>query len=529
MPPATHILQIEKAAIQEGGTEGRLLQFLAVEDGRLAHTSGFAEQTTRARPVVDASDLKIEGDRLAETCTGAYGTAWSQTMELPPLEWAVPCPVLPLPETVPAAKLLAEGRGTSGKRDRFMHADTMRRLDRWIGVPTCAALTLFERLRRCVRRPPGGQVRRLLVVKLAEQGATVLAWRALARAAEVVGRENLYVLVFEPNRFVLDVLDVVPPENVLTVPTEGFARFTGGMLRALGRIRRLGIDAVVDFEFFARASAVVSYLAGAPRRVGLDSRASGGPYRGDLLTHRLVHNPQVHASRLFETMIEAVWADASILPALDRDAPDPPGPPSPFVPTEAERETVRAVVAEMAATEDFRPLVLLNANASDLMPLRRWPEERYVALAKAVLAARADVRIAFTGSPAQATEAESLAAAVDSPRCFSLAGRTTLRELLVLYGEAAVLVTNDSGPGQFIALTPVRAVVLFGPETPRVFGPLSPHATVLYKGIPCSPCVSAYNNRDSICRNNVCMQRISVEEVRETVLGLLDDPDGRPR
>ena len=35
----------------------------------------------------------------------------------------------------------------------------------------------------------------------------------------------------------------------------------------------------------------------------------------------------------------------------------------------------------------------------------------------------------------------------------------------------------------------------------------------LYAGVACSPCVNAYNNRQSPCRNNVCMQAITVDQV----------------
>ena len=98
-----------------------------------------------------------------------------------------------------------------------------------------------------------------------------------------------------------------------------------------------------------------------------------------------------------------------------------------------------------------------------------------------------------------------------------MAGQTSLRELLTLYSVADVLVTNDSGPGHFSALTPIRAIVLFGPETPRLFGPLTPASTVIWKELACSPCVSVFNHRLSPCRNNVCMQTITVDEVFEAV------------
>jgi len=159
----------------------------------------------------------------------------------------------------------------------------------------------------------------------------------------------------------------------------------------------------------------------------------------------------------------------------------------------------------------------LNANASDLLPLRRWPTERYEELARRLLAEIPEVRIAFTGSPAEASAVDEVVRRIGSPRCVSMAGKTTLRELLVLYGLAEVLVTNDSGPAHFAALTPVDVITLFGPETPALFGALGPKAHVLWAGIACSPCVSAYNHRTTACRDARCMARITVEQVFESV------------
>jgi hypothetical protein len=38
-------------------------------------------------------------------------------------------------------------------------------------------------------------------------------------------------------------------------------------------------------------------------------------------------------------------------------------------------------------------------------------------------------------------------------------------------------------------------------------------AIALWAGIACSPCANAYNNRQSVCRNNLCMQAITVDDV----------------
>ena len=145
--------------------------------------------------------------------------------------------------------------------------------------------------------------------------------------------------------------------------------------------------------------------------------------------------------------------------------------------------------------------------------MRRWPSERYVDLARRLLDQFPEAFVAFTGAPGEAPAAAALAAQVASRRCVSLAGKTTLRELLVLYAFARVLVTNDSGPAHFATLTPVRVVTLFGPETPALFAARTPRNQVLHAALPCSPCVNAYNNRRSPCRNNLCLQAISVDQV----------------
>jgi len=103
-----------------------------------------------------------------------------------------------------------------------------------------------------------------------------------------------------------------------------------------------------------------------------------------------------------------------------------------------------------------------------------------------------------------------------------LAGKTTLRQVLVLYTRSAILVTNDSGPAHFASMTPIHVVTLFGPETPALFAARSPNAIALWAGIACSPCVNAYNNRQSVCRNNLCMQAITVDDVFKEVTGIYD-------
>ena len=354
----------------------------------------------------------------------------------------------------------------------------------------------------------------------------MLAYPALRRAAELAGRENLYFLVLEENRFILDILGIIPEANVITISHKRLAAFVGSSLSALRRLRRLRLDAAVDMEFFSRGSAALTFLSGARRRSGFHGFFGGGPYRGDLMTHRLLYNPHLHTVQTFQLLVEALRVNPAELPTFGLPLSSPSEEAPPFKPASDEVESVKAVLARELG--EPAPLILLNANAGDLLPLRRWPAERYVELARRLLAKYPGVRIGFTGAPAEVEAVAELARAVGSSRCASLAGKTTLRQLLVLYTLANVLVTNDSGPAHFATLTPIRVITLFGPETPALFAARTPRNTALWAGIPCSPCVNAYNNRQSPCRNNLCMQALTVDQVFAAACRAYDEAARRP-
>ncbi len=395
-------------------------------------------------------------------------------------------------------------------------------MDRWVGGAACL---VCELLRLVGRALPNSSASRkgLLFVKLAEQGSTVLAGAAIRDAVERFGRENVYFLVFDENRFILDAHDLIPPENVLTIDTSGLSAIVTSALQRLAQIRKLRLEALIDLEFFSRATAAFSFLTGIPKRVGFHAYFMEGPWRGNLFTHRPRYNPHLHTSSTFRSLVAALDSDPEAFPQFDWVPPDPRifEPPR-FVPTADETAAMERMVAKECGGRP-ESLVLLNANASDLLPLRRWDNANYIELAKRLLAKFPNLRIAFTGGPSEAAKTSDLVQRVGSDRVFNAAGKTTLRELLALYGLADVLVTNDSGPAHFATLTSVNTVVLFGPETPRLFGVLLPRCQTLTAGLACSPCVSATNNRQTACRHNVCMQKISVEQVVEAVTRALTE------
>ena len=111
--------------------------------------------------------------------------------------------------------------------------NAIRWIDRWIGIPVCFVLTGVRRLTELGKHPHVPRLRAILFVKLAEQGSTVLACAAIRRAVDLVGRNNVYFLVFEENRFILDVMALLPRENVLAIRHDNLFTAARDTVRAI--------------------------------------------------------------------------------------------------------------------------------------------------------------------------------------------------------------------------------------------------------------------------------------------------------
>lgn len=410
-----------------------------------------------------------------------------------------------------------------------MNLQRMRKVDYLIGMPLTLVLSLYHSLiGRFFRRRRGGSVRRICFVELTEAGTTVLAYGALKRAAAAFPDADHYWLIFANHVAGVEMVGVIPAEKIIAIRTSSLPVLALDCLKAIHQLRKLRIDATVDMELFTRISSILAYLTRAPIRVGFDRGEMEGLFRGNYLTHRVAYNPHQHIAlnllALVEALIEDTPAEEPATKAkLALDLSEAPR----FQPDEALQARAEEILAESwpETPPETRRIVLFSTHAGALS-LRGWPLANYVELAQRLLAHAPDLQIGLVGLPEASNEAEELLAAVDSPRCRSLIGKTrSLQELVAVYWRSRLLITSDGGPGQFAALSPMPAIVLFGPETPTLYRPLGPQVKPLFAGLSCSPCFSAYNHRGSRCTFNRCLHEITVDQVWQAARPLLDDRD----
>ncbi|MGY1644512.1 glycosyltransferase family 9 protein [Geodermatophilus sp. SYSU D00703] len=102
-------------------------------------------------------------------------------------------------------------------------------------------------------------------------------------------------------------------------------------------------------------------------------------------------------------------------------------------------------------------------------PGRRWPPDRFAAVARHLAAAGLDVRV--TGGPAEVPLARAVAEAAGLPDDAVLAGRTSTLELAAVVAGASVVVSGDTGMAHLGTAYRRPSVVLFGPVSPALWGP----------------------------------------------------------
>ncbi|HXT68397.1 MAG TPA: glycosyltransferase family 9 protein [Vicinamibacterales bacterium] len=410
-----------------------------------------------------------------------------------------------------------------------MRVDMMRRVDRWCGVPLCFLLTVWRRLageRRAASSP-----RQILCIQTAEMGSLVLALPAVRHLERAHPGVVVHMLVFRTIAGAVPAIGLAPAERVIAIDPSSLFTIARDTLRFMGEARRRRIDTVVNLEMFARFGALLAYLSGAARRAGFHAFGHPGLYCGDLLTHRVIYNPHIHTAEALLTIARSLEEDPAHVPMgkLARRSLGEGGFPgggglsvSRMSSDATARDRMQTRLAAAAPAAVGRRLIVINPNASQLIPIRRWPIESYAALVARLLEDPKNACV-LTGTADEQPDTRFIVDRVRSDRIVDLAGKTTIGDLLDLYNVADLLVTNDSGPAQIAALASVKILVFFGPETPALYRPLAEpeRCRVLYSQYACSPCVTAFNQRKTDCTDNQCLKVIDVETVHRNALEML--------
>ena len=405
-----------------------------------------------------------------------------------------------------------------------MKLQTQRFIDRWVGQLLCSAVSAWVRFAGLFGSPTAqlaAAPKNILIILLSEMGSIVLAGPMFAHLRRQYPGAAIHILQLKKNQEVSKLLQLTDTACMHSLDDSSGGSLVRDILSISLKMRRLGLDAVIDCELFSRVSALLSFSTGAPVRVGFTPHTQEGLYRGSFINHAIPYNPYQHISKQFLSLVDAL--DSAGSTPRNKAAPIRELPVNTELSVSFDNGELTAYQAKLVADHPVtatRGLVLMYAGGG-ILPERAWPAEHYARVAQGLCAA--GFAVGLIGLKDDAQLAKDLIAKIRDSACIDLTGYTrSIRELLMLFHSARLLITNDGGPGHFATLTPIQTMVFFGPETGKLYGPLGTRNAILESGIACSPCLSAYNHRLTFCDgDNQCLKRIAPDPVLDQALNFL--------
>ncbi len=216
------------------------------------------------------------------------------------------------------------------------------------------------------------------------------------------------------------------------------------LLSLIRRLRRSKFDAVIDLQGLFR-TASLAWLSGCKERLGM---ANARELANIFYTHKTEQNQDcIHAVDYYLKVVRDMGVSKMqvqfVLP-VDSGAAD---------------SADRLLTGHHIKRDDYAVFVPGSAHKS-----KCWPAQNFASLAEK-MTSQFGLSIVVVGTRPEKTITERIVSGA-GVLVTDLAGLTSLPELVVLFKQARIVVSNDTGPGHIAAALGVPLVMIFGPSNP---------------------------------------------------------------
>jgi lipopolysaccharide heptosyltransferase I len=254
------------------------------------------------------------------------------------------------------------------------------------------------------------------------------------------------------------------------------------IFRFCKRIYKENYDVAVDLSGLLR-SGLITLVSRAPYRLGFEESDEGSPF---FYSHKIFGDMSTHAIDRYLKLAAFMGCDTS-------EIRYPFAPYDPLPPICKSLPKVYGVIAPSAGK-------LAN----------RWPEDRFGKLARRLPIPSVIISSASDSKPAQSVRDRA------GDNAVSLAGKTSLKQLIPIIENACYFISNDTGPMHIAAAVNTPVFAIFGPANPDRTGPYGDNHTLIRQPLECSPCY-----RKTPCEHWRCMLDLSVEYVYTRIMDRL--------
>ena len=217
----------------------------------------------------------------------------------------------------------------------------------------------------------------------------------------------------------------------------------GALMSLIRKLRRSRFDVVFDFQGLFR-TASLAWLSGCKLRFGM---ANAREFATIFYTHKVPQDIEcIHMVDYYLKIIQAAGASDFGVEFV-------------FPQNPAAEDSVGRLLASQGIQDNYAVLISGSVHQE-----KCWPPERFAQLADKI-SQQYGLSIVATGSASEAGIVEKVKEKANVPIA-SLAGQTSLSELVALLKRAKLVVGNDTGPGHIAAALGVPLVLMFGRANP---------------------------------------------------------------
>lgn len=368
-------------------------------------------------------------------------------------------------------------------------------IDLYIGVFICFLLfplTLFSKIQKKIPKE-------VLIIRIWAIGETILTFPAIRTLKKQLPNIKITMLITKKLKEIVQMNPDIDNIIIVNHTPLGF----GKILYSLIKKR---YDYVIDFEPFMRISAILSFFASS-NRIGFNTPN----IRKLLYTERVLYNNEEHAINNFMHLINAI----NPINELSYESPEL------HITNSSKNFAGRFFNAHKIEEGNF--IIGIHVGAGEGGLYRRWTIERFAELTKQLIT-KQKAKILLLGSKEEIQLIQNLMNLVKNKESVFLTITENISDLASILKKCQLYIGNDTGPLHLAAVLGIPTIGLFGPETPKKYGPIGKNAVAIYKDniCPFSPCIIGYINRIPYkCINNknpqICLLSITVDDILKKI------------
>ncbi len=338
--------------------------------------------------------------------------------------------------------------------------------------------------------------KRIVICKFKGMGSIIQATPMIGSIRKKHPNAEIIFVSTSANLQILQKIKTI--DTIITINDKGLFSLIKTLGVSLIKLIRMRPDVYIDLEIYSNFSTLVTLFSLAKNRIGFYLRSSS--FRMGIYTHMMFFNSKAPIAEVYlqiARLFGKIEEHTELYPL---------------------HQEVNTDIHSLIPKNKY---IVINPNASDLRIERRWGKNNFKKLIQLIHQKYSDLNIILIGSNGEKDYSQSVINDLaPSERIINLAGKTSIDELIIIIKNAALIITNDTGPMHIAFACKAPSICLFGPCSPEQYGWFK-DAKIIYKKVYCSPCVHDFSVPP--CHgNNTCMQLIEVIEVMKVVSDYFD-------